>query len=48
MYNGPYDPNALAAAYIAAGGYLKANPLYTTPATFQDRRAIRFLAKFTF
>jgi len=45
---GPYDPNALAAAYMAKGGNLIANPFYTTPNSFQGRREMRFQAKITF
>jgi hypothetical protein len=45
---GGYNPQQIAADFIAAGGNLKPNPLYTTPASFQGRRQIRFQVKFTF
>jgi len=45
---GGYNADALAQAYIASGGNLKANPFYTTPNTFQNRRQIRVQAKITF
>ncbi len=45
---GGYNAQQLAQNFIASGGNLKANPLYTTPASFQGRRLIRFEMKFTF
>ncbi len=45
---GGYNVQQIVSNFIAGGGNLKANPLYTTPASFQGRRLIRFQVKYTF
>ena len=38
---GGYNVDAIVASYIASGGNLRPNPLYTTPNSFQGRREMR-------